>query len=277
MDYQEVRKIFNYREDGKLIWKETRSNNARKGMVAGFINHGSPVVFLNGRKMLQSKVVFLWHNGHLPQKALYHINGIKSDNRIENLQEGTQSISNHAESFQDMLHKLFRYREDGQLIWIKKKTGAKFNKPAGAMHRNGYKVITIDGKQYPAHRLIWAYHHGYLPECEIDHINREKDDNRIENLRMVSTSCNQRNTGNWSTCTTGVKGVVKGYKGFRAHVRLMNKTFNLGDFDDFDEAVLTRLAAEQCLSWEGCDSSSPAYRYAKDKQLIRRNTKCLEF
>jgi len=268
MDYKTIKKTFDYQEDGKLIWKETRSNNARKGMVAGSISHNQPVIVLNGKKMLQSKVIFLWHNGHLPKKPLYHINGNITDNRIENLQEGSQSIRDHSESFQKMLHSLFRYRDDGQLIWIKGKTGAKKGKAAGSMHRNGYKVITIDGKQYPAHRLIWAYHHGYLPECEIDHINRERDDNRIENLRMVSTSCNQRNTGNWSTNTTGVKGVVKGCKGFRSHIKVMNKIYNLGDYDDFDEAVLTRLAAEQCLNWEGCDSSSPAYRYAKKHKLI---------
>ena len=98
---------------------------------------------------------------------------------------------------------LFEYRQDGKLIWKIKRSGTKKWKTAGAMHRNGYIVITFKGKQYPAHRLIWLFHNGFLPEngIHLDHINRQKDDNRIENLRMVTSQCNQRNTGNWVTST----------------------------------------------------------------------------
>ena len=54
-----------------------------------------------------------------------------------------------------------------------------------------------------------------------------------------------------------------------AHIRIMKKYYNLGRYADFDEAVLARLATEQCLGWEGCDSSSPAYQYAKKHNLIK--------
>ena len=167
---------------------------------------------------------------------------------------------------------LFDYREDGKLIWKIKRSGTKKWKTAGAMHRNGYVVVTVAGKQYPAHRLIFLYHYGYLPEKgnELDHINRQRDDNRIENLREVSRQCNQRNTGNWETNTSGVKGITFVDNCWRACIRVMNILTNLGSFDDFDEAVLTRLAAEQCLGWAGCDSSSPAYKYAVRNKLIKK-------
>ena len=166
---------------------------------------------------------------------------------------------------------LFNYREDGNLIWKVKRSGTKKWKTAGAMHRNGYKVVTYKGKQYPAHRLIWLYHEGYMPEpgYEIDHINRQRDDNRIENLRVVSRQCNQRNTGNWTTSSTGVKGVVIGTgKRYRVSVRLNNKLFNVGDYNSFTEAVLARFAAEQCLNWERCDCVSPAHQYALKHKLL---------
>jgi len=172
------------------------------------------------------------------------------------------------------VQEIFDYRGDGNLIWKIKRSGTKKWKTAGAMHRNGYRVITYKGKQYPAHRLIWLYHNGYMPESglEIDHVNRHRDDNRIENLRVVSRQCNQRNAGNWCTNTTGVKGIVKGgHMGkYRVCIRVNNTLYNLGDCSDLDEAVLTRLAAEQCLDWKACDSSSPAYRYALKHKLIKK-------
>ena len=168
---------------------------------------------------------------------------------------------------------IFDYREDGNLIWKIKRSGTKKIKVAGAMHRNGYKVISYKGKQYPAHRLIWLYHQGFLPEkgLFIDHINRHRDDNRIENLRMVSNQCNQRNTGNWNRGSNQVKGVywLEVDKVWRANIVVMNKLYNLGNYQDYDEAILARLAVEQCLGWEGCDSCSPAYQYAVKHKLIK--------
>ncbi len=50
---------------------------------------------------------------------------------------------------------------------------------------------------------------------------------------------------------------------WRACIKLNGSTMHIGRFTDFSEAVLHRFAAEQCLGWEGCDSSSPAYQYVK--------------
>lgn len=172
---------------------------------------------------------------------------------------------------QKRLKELFEH-EAGNLIWKIENPNAKRGYVAGCLDKRGYRFIRVDDKLYTAHRLVWFYHNGYFPENDIDHINRNKDDNRIENLREVSRSCNNRNTGNHCTNKSGVKGVhwFKRTNKWKVEISVMNKSRYLGYYNDFDEAVLARLAGEQCLEWNGCDSSSPAYQYAIRYGLIRQ-------
>lgn len=170
---------------------------------------------------------------------------------------------------QEYVKEQYDYK-NGQLFWKKSGSG-RIRPTVGCTHkRDGYLLTRVCGKQYPVHRLIWLWHYGYLPENEMDHINRNRSDNRIKNLREVSVMCNQRNTGNWKTNNSGIKGVwfEIGTKRWRAGVRVMGKQNTLGSYKEKYEAVLARLTAELCLNWPGCDSSSPAYRYAKKKRLI---------
>ena len=137
---------------------------------------------------------------------------------------------------------------------------------AGCINRRGYIQIRFNNKQYSAHRIAWLYVYGYFPEYGIDHINRIKTDNRIANLREVSQQCNSRNTGNYKTNTSGVKGVCwhKINKRWCSFIKKDNGLINLGTYKDFDNAVCARLAAEQGLGWPGCDSSSPAFKYVQN-------------
>jgi len=173
----------------------------------------------------------------------------------------------------DRVRELFDYRDDGRLIWkIASNNNIKIGYVAGFIGNHGYCTIQADGKAYPTHRLIYFWHHGYMPENNLDHINRIRTDNRIENLREASISCNARNTGNHKDNKSGVKGVCKypALNKWQAYIAVNSKNYKLGYFDDFDEAVLTRLAAEQCLDWNNCDPASPAYRYALRQGLIHR-------
>ena len=137
---------------------------------------------------------------------------------------------------------------------------------AGNIGNVGYFRISIDNKSYLSHRLAWLYIYGYFPETYIDHINRIKPDNRIENLREVSGTCNVRNMGNRISNKSGVKGVQWDYERKKWHVRIAinQKTKHVGRYISFDEAVCARLAAEQCLDWNRCDSNSPAYQYVQE-------------
>ena len=102
---------------------------------------------------------------------------------------------------QTFLKNHFRYSETLKgLCWIK--ATSKYANPkigegyrAGATDSIGYRVVSIYGKSYKEHRLVWIYHNGDISEgMQIDHINRIRNDNRIENLRLVTSSSNGLNT-----------------------------------------------------------------------------------
>lgn len=170
----------------------------------------------------------------------------------------------------EKVRELYDYR-NGKLYWRKSGSG-RTKLDVGCINHHGYIVTAYKKKQQQVHRLIFLWHHGYMPENEIDHINRDRSDNRIENLREVSVSCNQRNRGNPTNNTSGVKGILfdKREHLWRASISFSGKLNQLGYFKYKYEAVLMRLAAEQCLGWDGCDSSSPAYKYARKYGLIKR-------
>ncbi len=176
----------------------------------------------------------------------------------------------------ERVRELFDYDpETGNLTW-KKVTCSRpmIGKVAGHKHSSGRIYIGLFGKSVFAHRLVWLWHYGYLPDSstEIDHINRNNSDNRIENLRIVSRICNMRNTGNKCTNTSGVKGVHfnKKIERWESYIMVKYEKHYLGLYSNFNDAVLARLAAEQCLGWSGCDSASPAYRYALENGLIKK-------
>lgn len=137
---------------------------------------------------------------------------------------------------------------------------------------NGYRRIKIDGVPYGSNRLAFFYMEGYFPEHHVDHINRIRHDDRWCNLRHVTVQCNIRNCGLSINNNSNVKGVYwnKLEDKWKAFVYIDSKYKHLGYHKEFSEAVLTRLAAEQCLDWHGCDSSSSAYNYAIENKLIRR-------
>jgi hypothetical protein len=136
---------------------------------------------------------------------------------------------------------------------------------------SGYYQVMVDGWTRMAHRVIWCLVHGYDTEHQIDHINRDKTDNRIENLREATHSCNIRNCGMRVTNKSGVKGVrwVKEYGRFIATITVAGRPRTLGWFHDFTEAVCHRYAAEQCLDWHSCDLDSSAGRYLKQQGIIK--------
>ena len=82
--------------------------------------------------------------------------------------------------------------DDGLLYW-KELTGKRKPGPVGFVNSGGYLCIRYKGDNYKVHRIIWAMHHGDT-NLQIDHINRCRSDNRIENLRAVTPSANKFNS-----------------------------------------------------------------------------------
>jgi hypothetical protein len=117
--------------------------------------------------------------------------------------------------------------------------------------KSGYLRLTYKNKQYYIHRIVWKIHHGYLPlSIHIDHINRDKSDNRIENLRIVTPKENAKNrdySNGWSNNTSGKTGVHWNSlsKKWWARIKVDNKRINLGLYDNIEDAILARQEAEK--------------------------------
>lgn len=117
---------------------------------------------------------------------------------------------------------------------------------AGSITSAGYRVIWVTGTKYRAHRLAWLYVYGEFPHDEIDHINGDKLDNRIINLRDVTRAENSRNSRVRKDNTSGVMGVSwsKDRKKWLVLITVDGKQKNLGLYEDIELAALVRCEAE---------------------------------
>ena len=122
---------------------------------------------------------------------------------------------------------------------------------AGGIDQQGYRKVNIEGKYVALHRLAWAFAHGSWPVGEIDHINGDKSDNRIANLRDVTRHQNSRNMPMQSNNTSGVTGVsmVRKSKKWRADIYDRGKQLHLGVFHTKAEAIAARKSAERKLGY----------------------------
>lgn len=111
----------------------------------------------------------------------------------------------------------------------------------------GYRRIGLYGRLWKAHRLIWIYANGDIPDTlQIDHINGVRDDNRLENLRLVTNAENLRNRSMPRTNKSGVVGVrwIKTDRKWRALIQVDGRQRHLGYFDTLDAAAAARARAE---------------------------------
>jgi hypothetical protein len=107
------------------------------------------------------------------------------------------------------------------------------------LNQNGYPSGKIDGRRFLAHRVIWAMHTGAWPVEHIDHVNLNRSDNRICNLREASRSQNMCNTRIKDKNSSGFKGVSwdRRAKKWRARIFIQNKEMHLGLYVNIDDAV----------------------------------------
>lgn len=127
-----------------------------------------------------------------------------------------QSLSTEKESHLpvELLKELLRYEyETGLFYWINSAQKRRVAQPAGCKRKDGYVVIQINGKPYYSHRLVWLYVFGTFPQdCfkpYIDHINGNRSDNRVENLKVSSNADNCKNKQILSNNTSNVNGVSR--------------------------------------------------------------------
>lgn len=137
----------------------------------------------------------------------------------------------------------------GNLLWkVQKSLSVKIGSAVGAIRGKGYRETTIDNRHSSVHRLVWIWHNGSIPKGqEIDHLNHERADNRIENLRCVSRQDNLRNASRYSTNKSGRTGVWFDKIGKRwiAHITIDGRFRYLGSFRKKNLAVKCREEAER--------------------------------
>lgn len=173
----------------------------------------------------------------------------------------------------------FNYDPDTGLMYLNRRDRSEFSSnatfakhekrlgdPVGCPNHDGYVKLHMDGAYYSAHRLAWLIQTGewlLYPDFEIDHINGKRDDNRWANLRKVTKSENQRNSGMRVNNTSGVHGVnwKPKYTGLPGEGRWVARIWNgprhvyLGTFRTLHEANIARKAAERVLGFTGTERS----------------------
>lgn len=137
----------------------------------------------------------------------------------------------------DRLKEVLSYDpETGEFRWLVAGPKHAIGDRAGGSMKGRYPKVHIDGTSYRAHRLAWFYVHGAWP-LEVDHINLEKSDNRMANLRDSDRSKNMANTPLRSTNSSGFKGVVRVNRRWRAQGMWLGKFLHFGYWDTPEEAA----------------------------------------
>lgn len=155
--------------------------------------------------------------------------------------------------------------ETGMFHWTR--GGGPARRPsgiAGDINAIGYRRIRLGGDTYVAHRIAWLFHYGELPDddVQIDHINGDRADNRISNLRLATRFENTRNSRRRRDNTSGVKGVGwhKSTGKWVAYIRENGKHRHLGLFRSIDEAADTVRRARERLHGEFANHGIDAAR-----------------
>lgn len=127
------------------------------------------------------------------------------------------------------------------LLYYDKNSGIfyriKTSSPAGYTMNTGYVMIRVHNIRYYAHKLAWLYEYGEYP-IMIDHIDKNRSNNRISNLRLTNYKENIRNTNLYSNNTSGYKGIrVTPNNKFEVSCKIDMKFVYIGRFINLDEAI----------------------------------------
>jgi hypothetical protein len=136
----------------------------------------------------------------------------------------------------DNVRELYVYDpETGIVSWKSPPSSVKIGARAGSVQSNGYRVLRHKNKPFQEHRVIWLYVHGVWPPQYIDHINGNKTDNRLSNLRLATPKQNC-----WNAKTRkrngGLPGTSKQYNRWNAKISINGERRFLGCFDTEQEA-----------------------------------------
>lgn len=161
---------------------------------------------------------------------------------------------------QQEMKRIFSYDpETGCLRWKENQQKRFIGRVAGFITHHGYRRVNVGKTKLHAHQIIWLMHHGELPDCEIDHINGMRDDNRLENLRLANQQQNQQNSNVRIDNVLGVKGVrLRPSGNYQARVKL----------SDGSRAVKTFRTLTEAVSWLAMQREISHGEYANTPEQI---------
>lgn len=146
------------------------------------------------------------------------------------------------------IHSKISYNIDtGKMYWKGKYNGrAPKGSECGSIRSDGYRIIQVNNRNYLAHQLVWILFNFEYPKYQIDHINGNRQDNRIENLRDVPALVNNKNAKKHKHNTSGIMGVGWHKKSgkWRAYIKVAGRQIELGLSGCFFEACCLRKSAE---------------------------------
>lgn len=144
----------------------------------------------------------------------------------------------------DLLHHLFEYRDGNLYRKVKTSNRICAGQKAGWITNNGYEKVSVLGKKHFVHRLIFMMHHGQMPN-NVDHIDGNRSNNKIENLREASVHQNALNMKISKANTSGAKGVSwsKSCNKWEVRVSVNCKPTRFGYYDDLELAELVACEA----------------------------------
>ena len=250
------------------VWNQRFSGKkAGSPHAKGFIS-----ITVNRVSYLAHRLAWLYVYGYMPAGEIFHLNGDKTDNRLQNLKRFLTK-QKPEELTSKKLKSLVHYSpETGMFTWkerpIKSNRDKEWNKlyagkSAGCLcHNSGYVNIVVRCKRYRAHRLAWLYVYGRWPSTQIDHINGNRADNRLDNLREVINAENSKNSGIRKNNTSGIIGVYwsEKYRKWVASIKHAGKNICLGQYEDKDLAITARKKAEARFGFHPNHGSRQAFQ-----------------
>jgi len=142
----------------------------------------------------------------------------------------------------ELVSQIYEYK-DGALYWKNCSKKNKNGKLAGNINSNGYCRVWVNKKLYDSHRIIFLMFHGYIPE-NVDHIDGNPLNNKIENLRAATYRQNAQNRKVRKDNELGIKGIKKNGNKFMVRVQIKtNKRKCFGSFDNLELAELVAIEA----------------------------------
>jgi hypothetical protein len=176
--------------------------------------------------------------------------GRPRSNPLDTRQERADASRAAGISVEELRKRLHYNPDTGEFRRCGKDRWGMIHPPTGSVNTNGYAYIGVNYQRYPMHRLAWFMTHGVWPTGQVDHMDGDRLNNHIANLREVSHSANQHNVAKRKRPTSSrFLGVYRCKRSgrWRAQIGLNGKQQYLGTFTSEELAYAAYLKAKAVL------------------------------